>query len=75
MRLDEHYSRAAVCPMTREILTSDDINNNYGICPKCGDRDDFVLIGCHKEIVRGRWLRPSICEWMLGKRKQFIEEK
>jgi len=74
MQIDEHYSRAAVCPITREILTSDDINNNYGMCPKCKKPDAF-LFSSHREVVRGRWLRPSICEWIVGKRKQFIEEK
>jgi len=74
MKIDEHYSRAAVCPVTREILTSDDINNNYGMCSKCG-HIKASRFASHIQYVRGRWLRPSVCEWIVGKRKQFIEEK
>lgn len=74
MQIDEHYSRAAVCPVTREVMYSDDVNNHYGMCPKCGDNNALSQSFCHVEIVRGRWLRPSICEWIVGKRKQFIEE-
>lgn len=72
MKLDRDYSHIKVCPNTKEILTTDEYKYSYGVCPKCGHNDNSTFT--HKEVVTGKWLRPTLWEWVRGKRAEFIQE-
>lgn len=70
MKYDKDFSPYGVCPATKERLTVEEHNHSNGICPRCGDVNRSSVT--HVELIAGKWLRPSLWEWLKGKRKKFV---
>jgi hypothetical protein len=77
MKMDKDYTSITVCPATKAMLTSRDIRQGGGICPRCGHmfQDTTYTTFSHKETIPGRWKRPSTWEWLLGARREFITKE
>lgn len=74
MKADKTYSHINVCPKTNDTMSSNDINNSSGVCPYCGDINDFSFT--HSEKVAGRWVRPTIFERIFSrKRTEFLAKE
>ncbi len=70
MKLDKDYSCIRQCPDTGQRLSHNEISYSSGICPRCGDdgRSTFA----HNIKLVGKFNRPNILEWVMGKRAIFV---
>jgi len=50
----KNYTFKTVCPNTGENITSNEVVNSGGVCPRCGDVGGLV---CHTEQEIGQWER------------------
>ena len=71
MKLDPDHSFIRLCPETNRQLTERQYAYSWGVCPHCGwvEKGTFT----HATTIPGKWVRPSIWEWIMGKRKYFQE--
>lgn len=70
MKLDNYFSSILICPTTNKIESSDGQVFSHGVCSICGHVNKSTIT--HAIRIRCKWKRPSLVEWVLGKRKQLI---
>ena len=74
MKTDERYSHIMICPETGIQLTEDDLNGSGGVCPHCGNINNYSFT--HSNKIAGRWNRPSFSERLFqGKKSEFIRKE
>jgi hypothetical protein len=69
MKLDNYWSSILVCPDTGAQVARNAHAYGGGVCPACGNLDGSTFTHCVPKA--GKWERPSLVEWMAGKRKIF----
>lgn len=73
MKTDSKYSHIKICPKTKEQMSSNEVNNSNGVCPYCGDINEYSFT--HSEKVAGRFVRPSLYERLFkGKKLEFYRK-
>ena len=71
MKLDKKYSSVWLCPVNGDSVNLKRLDPD-GHCPACGNNEPYTLYrGFHLTEIRGKWLRPSVWEWMNGERAVF----
>jgi len=74
MELDKEFSAELVCPTNRITESfAGKMSSWGGVCRFCGHCSKSSVT--HAVKISGKWKRPSIFEWLSGKRKYFIEGK
>ena len=72
MKADWDYSYVMLCPATGNRLSREEYAYSRGVCPRCGHQENSTFT--HEVKVVGKWIRPSLLEWLIGKRKSFRPE-
>jgi hypothetical protein len=73
MKSDGYWSSILVCPVTGSRVSAHAHAYNNGVCPSCGHLEKATFTHCQHRV--GYWERPSLVEWMAGKRKIFHEHR
>lgn len=69
MKADRDYSYVMLCPATGAPISWTEHAYSKGVCPRCGHQGKSTFT--HDVKVSGKWIRPSLLEWLTGKRKSF----
>lgn len=72
MKADPYMSYIHGCPATGKAVSTHDFAYSRGVCHVCGDVQEGTFT--HAEIIPGRWVRPSLWEWIWGERKVFVRK-
>ncbi len=73
MKIDKNFSSIYRCPKTKERVSWGAMMNSYGVCHICGNSTGSTVT--HAEVVAVKFYRPSLLEWISGKRAYIGEEK
>lgn len=71
MKLDKYFSYVYVCPTSKLTVSNHMVLYSGGICYICGYDNNSTVT--HAVKIIGKWKRPSLLEWIKGKRKMFVE--
>lgn len=69
MKIDKNVSFVRICPENGLPLSYDEMMYSHGVCPRCGHNSHSTVT--HSKKIIGRWVRPTIWEWIFSKRKYF----
>lgn len=69
MKLDKNYSSVLACPEAKKQMSDYEYRYSNGVCPRCGNIQNSTFV--HATRIVGQWERPSVWEWVCGKRAVF----
>ncbi len=72
MKEEEEYSYQNRCPNTGKVLSFEDLYDSSGVCSKCGHVETGSVT--HHKKISGKWVYPSVWEWLKGKRPYFKDK-